>query len=583
MPRLRQRDRSDPLDAGGRAVRVRAVRRHAAPRALPDRHHLQGIRLLPERLASSQLGHRQSESERSAGSGKDAGEREPEKSSGSRDAEMAAQSGSKTAPTEASSDLGGLRLARAAPAAEASVRREGEPALATALHADLGGRAGDLARRCLPERALQRGHARASSAWRDGGSPGPIWNLRTVGCDRALARIAESELVELRAACGQLGGVRHGGRRGSSSAGASGIGGPGTEGSCLGSADRHAIGVGSSADRLRLGLDLGHHRLRLGLGFDHGHTGSGSGSTSATSTGSGSGSTSATTGSGSTSARPPARDTARARARSVRARRPGRRCHRPRRRRAAADGSDLARLRPRPVPARARPRPPPARARPRPPSASSGSGSTSATTGSGSGSTSATTGSGSGSGSTSASTGSGSGSAGRIASTSGHALDRVAVGCDGFVGRQVGGGPDIEAEPSLQVVLGELRVRHGGRCDGGCGQAFGQVIGPGNRRAASTPTGGVVPAVDAGVLAAVDAEVERLVECVELGGGEVVLLGAHGVAHRVGERVLAGQVVAQSAEQPPRLAQGVEPRGGLEFVSRPAAFAKGLGERVNQG
>ena len=162
-------------------------------------------------------------------------------------------------------------------------------------------------------------------------------------------------------------------------------------------------------------------------------------------------------------------------------------------------------------------------------------------------------------------------------------LDRVAVGCDGFVSRHIRGGPRFEAEPSLHVALGELLVRNRGHGNGGCGQAFNQVIGPRNRLAASTSTGGVVPAVDAGVLAAVDAEVERLVECVKLGGGEVVLFGAHGVAHRVGQRILAGQVIAQPAEQPPRLAQGVEPRGGLEFVSGPAAFAEGLGERVNQG
>ena len=98
-----------------------------------------------------------SESDTKAGSGKDAGSA-PDKSSGSDDTGWRLI-GVEDRPDRRELDLGGLRLARAATAAEARVRREGQAALATALHADLAGSASHLARRCLPERALQRGHA----------------------------------------------------------------------------------------------------------------------------------------------------------------------------------------------------------------------------------------------------------------------------------------------------------------------------------------------------------------------------------------------------------------------------------------
>ena len=289
--------------------------------------------------------------------------------------------------------------------------------------------------------------------------------------------------------------------------------GPGTEGSCL----RSVGSVGSASGSSTTGSGSGSTSATTGSGSGStsATTGSGSGSTSAT-TGSGSGSTSATTGSGSGST-------------SAHRSRLGLRLdHGGHRLRLGHDRFGLDDL----VGAVIVPGGDAQRWTDRAGSTSvatgSGSGSTSATTGSGS--TSATIGQGSGSGSTSATTGSGSGStSATTGSGSGSARPRpppapararrgmprrpatprpVAVGCDGFVGRQVRGGPRLEAEPSLQVVLGQLRVRHGRRSDGGCGQAFDQVIGPRNRHAASTPTGGVVPAVDAGVLAAVDAEVE---------------------------------------------------------------------------
>ena len=168
-------------------------------------------------------------------------------------------------------DLGRLRLARAASAAEARIRREGQAALATALNADVAGSACDLARRCLPERALQRGQAGELSL-ADGRSTRPIRNLRAVRRDRALARIAEPEEVELRAARGKLGGVGNGGRalvldrRGLGARASREVEdrvGDRREPSRRGSALR------LFGDRLRLGLDLGHHRLRLGLDLGH--------------------------------------------------------------------------------------------------------------------------------------------------------------------------------------------------------------------------------------------------------------------------------------------------------------------------
>jgi len=50
VPQLRPHDRSDPLHAGGRSDHLRGLRRPASSRDLSERHHLQGSRLLQERL-----------------------------------------------------------------------------------------------------------------------------------------------------------------------------------------------------------------------------------------------------------------------------------------------------------------------------------------------------------------------------------------------------------------------------------------------------------------------------------------------------------------------------------------------------
>ena len=149
---------------------------------------------------------------------------------------------------------------------------------------------------------------------------------------------------------------------------------------------------------------------------------------------------------------------------------------------------------------------------------------------------------------------------------------------------QVGGRPLLGPQATVQLVPGDHRL--GGdrgpiRAERGL-EALRQVIGPGNRGAAAAAAGAVVPAVDARVLTAVDAEVERLVECLELCGGEHSLLVAHRVTDRVGESVLARQVVLEPTEEAPRLAQRVEAGRRTEFVARPAAFAEGFGECVCQ-
>ena len=86
---------------------------------------------------------------------------------------------------------------------------------------------------------------------------------------------------------------------------------------------------------------------------------------------------------------------------------------------------------------------------------------------------------------------------------------------------------------------------------------------------------GLVPAVRAGVLPALHAEVEGLVECVELVGGGFAL----GVAPRGGHRLVHGRVVGQDEVlQPARhdldaLQPGLRTRG-LERVTSPATFAE---------
>ena len=151
------------------------------------------------------------------------------------------------------------------------------------------------------------------------------------------------------------------------------------------------------------------------------------------------------------------------------------------------------------------------------------------------------------------------------------------------VGHEVRRRPLIDAAVHV-AVADQHRVVNGNRRRGdrGCGEPLDQVIGAGDRRAASAAAGIIVPAIDARVLPAIDAEVERLVERVQLGGGEALLFRAHAIAHRIGEGVLAGQVVSQPTNESPGFAQGIQAGRRLELIARPAAFAKGLSEGVSQ-
>jgi hypothetical protein len=57
VPLVRHRHRSHPPHERGRSVRLRPVRWRASSRPVPGRHHLQGIRLLPHRLARIEPEH----------------------------------------------------------------------------------------------------------------------------------------------------------------------------------------------------------------------------------------------------------------------------------------------------------------------------------------------------------------------------------------------------------------------------------------------------------------------------------------------------------------------------------------------
>ena len=149
--------------------------------------------------------------------------------------------------------------------------------------------------------------------------------------------------------------------------------------------------------------------------------------------------------------------------------------------------------------------------------------------------------------------------------------------------REVGGRPQVDAEVARDVVIGQVALGDAGDRGGARGrEALGEVVHARDRDAAAASAGVVVPAADARVLAAVDAEVERLVEGVELRRRQRAFLGAHRVVQRVAERVLAGQVVLQPANEPPRLAQRVQAGRRAELVARPAAFAEGFSQGLSQ-
>src|SRR6266542_1788366 len=111
-------------------------------------------------------------------------------------------------------------------------------------------------------------------------------------------------------------------------------------------------------------------------------------------------------------------------------------------------------------------------------------------------------------------------------------------------------------------------------CPIGAFQACNEVVGPRDRGTASAATAPLVPAIRAGVLTAVDAEVEGGMERVELRGGQLLLLGAEGVTDRIAQRVLTRQVVLEAGDEPTRLAERAEALGRLEFISGAAAFAE---------
>src|SRR5581483_667063 len=117
---------------------------------------------------------------------------------------------------------------------------------------------------------------------------------------------------------------------------------------------------------------------------------------------------------------------------------------------------------------------------------------------------------------------------------------------------------------------GRLEGREGGR------QRLPAEIGGAGEAAAL----GVVPAVRAGVLAAGEAEVEGLVERLELLRRDFALLVAAGVGERLFQgRIVGEDVVPETPSDDPEPAQAAPPRRrGLERVARPAAFAEGFGQ-----
>ena len=91
---------------------------------------------------------------------------------------------------------------------------------------------------------------------------------------------------------------------------------------------------------------------------------------------------------------------------------------------------------------------------------------------------------------------------------------------------------------------------------------------------------GLVPAVRAGVLPARHAEVEGLVEGVQLLGGLLAIGVAAGGRHRLVERGLVGQdeVLEAARQDLDALERAARGRGGLERVAGAAPFAEGFGQ-----
>lgn len=100
------------------------------------------------------------------------------------------------------------------------------------------------------------------------------------------------------------------------------------------------------------------------------------------------------------------------------------------------------------------------------------------------------------------------------------------------------------------------------------------------RRTGEAAPLGLVPAVAARVLTAGHAEVEGLVECVQLLGRLLAIGLAAGRGHRfVQRRVVGHDEVLQAARQDPDALELRGPgRGRLERVARSAPFAEGFGQ-----
>ena len=254
------------------------LRRGAAARALPERDHLQGLRVLPQRLAAraapaAPKRHRAPRPD-SASSARGARIQTEPTAPGRTTAD-----GRRTSPgrRRAAGGLelrsGRLGLARAASAAEARVRREREAALAAVLHARrlpaaLATSRADASQNAPPcSEPARRAPPGVTAAPRDrygrtvrrSGSTGP-WP----GSPRP-------EEVELRAARCELWACRPCGR---AAACLAGVGAAPAVGKCrivslIGAIRRGGVGSGSGSSSATTGSgsgsDLGHDRLRLGL------------------------------------------------------------------------------------------------------------------------------------------------------------------------------------------------------------------------------------------------------------------------------------------------------------------------------
>ena len=129
---------------------------------------------------------------------------------------------------------------------------------------------------------------------------------------------------------------------------------------------------------------------------------------------------------------------------------------------------------------------------------------------------------------------------------------------------------EVDLRPGLRVESGRL--------ERDCvGERYPEHVVAKVWRARQAPAFGHVPAVAAGVLAAVHAEVERRVEGVELLGGDLPLLVAPGRGHRLVERrIIAHHPVANALRQRLELTElaGLARRDRLERIAGPAALAE---------